>query len=175
VSSALRAPTACRSDHRRRLACVDSPNGPGPAALAGDQALVELAGDLPQRQAAGPALPHQPGHALLGLVLHEAIVAVVIAERELAAVELRKVGFTPQLCQLRNRDGALYEGWERWEAWLPGGMLCHLRRWNRVERSTRRLEWNGPPVLLAEEISCFEKSLLPLFSYLAQQTFIVAH
>jgi len=42
----------------------------GLAALAGDQTLVELAGDLPQRQPGGPGLAHQPDQALFGLVLH---------------------------------------------------------------------------------------------------------
>ncbi len=59
---------------------------PGPAVLVGDQALVELAGDLPQRQAAGPVLPHQPDDALLGLVLHETVVLVVIAEGKLTGM-----------------------------------------------------------------------------------------
>jgi hypothetical protein len=59
---------------------------PGPAALTGYQALVELVGDLAQRQAAGLALLHQPDHALLGLVLHEAVVLVVIAEGKLAGM-----------------------------------------------------------------------------------------
>jgi len=56
---------------------------PGPAVLAGDQALVELAGDLPQRQADGPALLHQPDHTLFGLAFDQAIVLVVIAEGKL--------------------------------------------------------------------------------------------
>jgi hypothetical protein len=48
--------------------------------------LVELADDLPQRQAAGPALTHEPDHALFGLVLYQAIVLIVIAEGELAGM-----------------------------------------------------------------------------------------
>ena len=57
---------------------------PGPAVLAVDKALVELAGNLPKRQTAGPALPHQPDHTLLGLVFRQAVVLVVIAEGELS-------------------------------------------------------------------------------------------
>jgi len=47
----------------------------------------------------------------------------------LAAVELCKVGFAPQLYQPWKRDCALYKGWE---ARPPDSLLCHLRRGNRV-------------------------------------------
>ena len=59
---------------------------PGPAIFVGDQALVELAGDLPQRQAFGPGPAHQPDHVLFGLVFHQAVVLVVITEGKLAGM-----------------------------------------------------------------------------------------
>jgi hypothetical protein len=51
-----------------------------------------------------------------------------------AGAELDKIGTVPKLCRPRKRDGALNEGWERWEAWLPASLLYQLRKSNRVER-----------------------------------------
>ena len=65
----------------------DLPHGvclPDPAVLGRDQALIQPAGDLSQRQATGSVLPNHPDHSLLGLALHQLVIGVLEAERDLA-------------------------------------------------------------------------------------------
>ena len=47
-----------------------------------NEALVEIASNLPERQPAGPILSHHSDRGLLVAVLHELVVQVVGAERQ---------------------------------------------------------------------------------------------
>ena len=68
------------------IPCQDLAHGirlPHPCVLGGNEAPVELPGDLPQRQAAYPELTDHADHLLLALVLHQVIVDIVVTERNL--------------------------------------------------------------------------------------------
>ena len=67
----------------------DQANGialPCSAVLAVEWGFVETGRDLPQRQAAGVGLLHQPDHVLLCRVFRQAVVLIVIAEGKLAGM-----------------------------------------------------------------------------------------
>ena len=59
---------------------------PDAIVLGRDELLVEVDGNLPQRQPTGPVLSHHSDRGLLGAVFHELAIQAVEAKRELAGV-----------------------------------------------------------------------------------------
>jgi len=57
-----------------------------------------------------------------------------MAQRKIRALSSSAAGIAGTI-EPRERDAALYEGWERWETRPSVALLCHLRRSNRVERA----------------------------------------